>query len=102
MSLLFYGPVVEVATLEAQVPNDVRTALAAVRDEFSRLVDWTPDAIGAAIDTILKARGIKLGKLAPALRLVVFGQTQTPAINQVLALAGRDRVLARLAHFATA
>jgi glutamyl-tRNA synthetase len=44
----------------------------------------------------LAANGLKMPQLAMPLRLLVTGQLQTPAIDAVLELFGRDVVLARL------
>ena len=45
---------------------------------------------------MLADRGLKMPQLAIPLRVVV-GQTQTPAVDAVLALLGKETVLARLA-----
>ena len=37
--------------------------------------------------------------LAMPVRLLVTGRTQTPSLDAVLELIGRDRVLVRLAHY---
>lgn len=42
-------------------------------------------------------RGLKMPQLAIPLRVAVVGQTQTPAVDAVLALLGKETVLARLA-----
>ena len=42
-------------------------------------------------------RGLKMPQLATLLRVAVVGQTQTPAVDAVLALLGKETVLARLA-----
>jgi glutamyl-tRNA synthetase len=45
---------------------------------------------------VLAAHGLKMPQLAMPLRLLVTGQLQTPAIDAVLELFGRETVLARL------
>jgi glutamyl-tRNA synthetase len=37
-----------------------------------------------------------MGQIGMPLRLILFGTAQTPAIDQVLALLGRDETLRRL------
>jgi glutamyl-tRNA synthetase len=49
---------------------------------------------------VLAAHGLKMPQIAMPLRLVVTGQLQTPAIDAVLELFGRDAVRARLEKFA--
>jgi glutamyl-tRNA synthetase len=45
---------------------------------------------------VLAANGLKMPQLAMPLRLLLTGQLQTPAIDAVLELFGRDTVLARV------
>ncbi len=45
---------------------------------------------------VLAAHGLKMPQIAMPLRLLVTGQLQTPAIDAVLELFGRDAVLARV------
>ena len=59
--------------------------------------DWTREAISALIKAVLADRGLKMPQLAIPLRVAVTGQTQTPAVDAVLALLGKQTVLARLA-----
>jgi len=58
--------------------------------------DWTREAISALIKAVLAERGLKMPQLAIPLRVAVVGQTQTPAVDAVLALVGKDAVLERL------
>jgi len=59
--------------------------------------DWTREAISALIKAVLADRGLKMPQLAIPLRVAVTGQTQTPAVDAVLALLGKQTVLTRLA-----
>jgi glutamyl-tRNA synthetase len=61
-----------------------------------RVVAWERPAIGEAIKSAATERGWKMGKLAMPLRVVVTGEAQTPAIDAVVELLGRDEVLARI------
>ena len=51
----------------------------------------------ALIKAVLADRGLKMPQLAIPLRVAVTGQTQTPAVDAVLALLGKDVVVKRLA-----
>jgi glutamyl-tRNA synthetase len=59
---------------------------------------WERAAIGEAIREVAKASGLKMPQLAMPLRRLVTGRTQTPSIDAVLELIGRDTVLQRLAR----
>jgi glutamyl-tRNA synthetase len=59
---------------------------------------WTREAIGALLKETASKHGLKPPQVMMALRVLVAGTTQTPAIDAVLALLGREVVRARLAQ----
>ena len=81
--------------LAAHVGAALRPALQDLRQRLAA-VEWAPQAIAAAIKAVLAAHGLKMPQLAPALRVLVCGRTQTPSIDAVLALFPRATVLSRL------
>ncbi|MDE2566995.1 MAG: glutamate--tRNA ligase [Burkholderiales bacterium] len=81
--------------LAAHVGAALRPALQDLRERLAE-VDWVPQAIAAAIKAVLAAHGLKMPQLAPALRVLVCGRTQTPSIDAVLALFPRATVRSRL------
>jgi len=100
-AMLFYGDVHPTPELLAQhVTAEARPALAELAGVFADLEPWREEAIGAAFDRVLKQHKLKMPKLAMPVRAMVFGQTQTPSLYPVLALAGRERVVGRLRRYA--
>ena len=85
------------ADVAAHVPPAAVPAIRALRDQFTTL-DWTKDAIAAALKAALAAHALKMPQLAPALRVLVCGRAQTPSIDAVLALFTRQQVLERLSR----
>lgn len=83
--------------VKTHVGDAVRPAIRALRDRLAD-ADWDKAAIGAAMKDVLAAHQLKMPQLAPALRVLVCGRPQTPSIDAVLALFGREDVLARLQH----
>jgi glutamyl-tRNA synthetase len=84
------------AALLAQHLNDaLRPALADFRTRLAN-VEWNKAAIGAALKEVVTANELKLPQLAIPLRVILMGQTQTPSIDALLEVLGRERVLARL------
>ena len=79
----------------AQMTDSVRPAIADLVATFER-IDWTRDAIHAAIREAAAARKLKPPQVMMALRAIVTGQAQTPAIDAVLALVGREHTRARI------
>jgi glutamyl-tRNA synthetase len=82
--------------LAAMVVPASRPALADLDAEFAPL-DWTREAIGPALKAVAARHGIKPPQVMMPLRMLVCGTKETPAIDAVLALLGRDVVRARLA-----
>ncbi|ARP91901.1 glutamate--tRNA ligase [Bordetella genomosp. 9] len=91
----FQGPPAELAA--QHLTDDARAALREFADQAGA-IGWTREAISATIKNVLAVRGMKMPQLAIPLRVAVTGQTQTPAIDAVLALLGQEKVLQRLAR----
>jgi glutamyl-tRNA synthetase len=72
----------------------------ALRMLETRLADarWERRALGETLSGVLKANGLRMPELAMPVRLLVTGRTQTPSLDAVLELIGRETVLARLSH----
>jgi glutamyl-tRNA synthetase len=77
--------------------EDVASALRMLKSRLAS-VAWERGAISAAIKEVVKASGLKMPAIAMPLRQLVTGRSQTPSIDAVLELIGRERVLARLAN----
>ena len=91
-----------VVAAEIQQGAAVDEAARAVLQDFAQraaaLPVWTTEAISGVVHDVLEARGIKMPKLGIPLRVAVTGRKQTPAVDAVLALIGRETVLRRLAE----
>jgi glutamyl-tRNA synthetase len=91
-AMLFYGE-----PQNAQIPPDAVAVLSTLKAKLEK-VAWEKPAISEAMKQVLKETGLKMPQLAMPLRLAVTGRTQTPSIDAVLELLGREKVLARLAR----
>jgi glutamyl-tRNA synthetase len=86
------------------VPVDLATlhltenAVAALRDLRTRLQEsvWTVAELSATVKQTLVATGLKMPQVAIPLRVALFGQTQSAAIDKVLAVLGREETLKRI------
>ncbi|HUY01893.1 MAG TPA: glutamate--tRNA ligase family protein, partial [Rhodocyclaceae bacterium] len=83
--------------LAQHLSDPVRAALAALAGRLAT-VDWQAPALSAAIKETIAEHGMKMPQLAIPLRVVLLGQPQSPAIDAVLEVLGRERVLERLAR----
>jgi glutamyl-tRNA synthetase len=93
--MLFVEVTPRAEDLAAHVGEAVRPALRDLRERIVQ-VEWTPAALAAAIKQTLAAHQMKMPQFAPALRVLLCGRTQTPSIDAVLALFGREVALERL------
>lgn len=96
-AMLFYRqPAPDAALLVQHVNDAVKPALAQYA-ERCKTVAWSRDALAAMLKEVLAAHKLKMPQLAMPLRLMITGQLQTPSIDAVVELFGRETVLARLA-----
>jgi glutamyl-tRNA synthetase len=72
--------------------------LAALRTLKARLTTapWSRAELGNTLKEVVKSSGLKMPQLAMPLRHIVTGRAQTPSIDAVLELLGRETVLERL------
>ena len=96
-TFFYREPQAPAALVEEHLTHQVRPALRALQ---ARLYEtpWERKAIGATLAQILREHGLKMPQIAMPLRVLVTGRTQTPSIDAVLELLGRETVVARLAH----
>lgn len=95
-AMLFYrDPQPDPELLALHLTEAVRAALATFA-ERSATVEWNKAALAAMLKEVLAAHSLKMPQLAMPLRLLLTGQLQTPAIDAVLELFGREVVLARV------
>lgn len=85
-------PVALAERLQGQVPDALKALAARLPDAF--------DAAHAStlMKQVLADFSLKMPQLAMALRLVLMGRTETPSIDQVLAVLGAARVRAAVAR----
>ncbi len=101
-AMLFYRqPAPDAALLAQHVTDAVKPALRQYAESCQALqsTEWKKETLSVLLKEVLAAHQLKMPQLAMPLRLIVTGQLQTPAIDAVLALFGREIVLARLAKF---
>ena len=96
---VFYVPVTPHAELLAQhLGDDARPALADFAAGIAS-VAWEAQAINALIKETVTQNGLKMPKLAMPLRVILTGQAQTPSVDAVICLIGRERVTEALAKY---
>jgi glutamyl-tRNA synthetase len=81
--------------LSEHVDERNRMALVELLDAM-KSVDWTREAIGKLLKQTASTHGLKPPQVMMPLRVLVAGTTQTPAIDAVLALLGREATRERI------
>ena len=94
-AMLFYA--VEVNPGTPDWDEKVATALKVLKARLTT-AKWERAALNDAIKDVVKSSGLKMPQIAMPLRRLVTGRTQTPSIDAVLELIGRETVLLRLSQ----
>lgn len=76
--------------------EEARATLKKFAAAATALESWDAPALAALVKQFLADNSLKMPQLGIPLRVAVTGQKQTPAIDAVLAILGRDIVLQRL------
>lgn len=94
----FSKPTIDTGAAEKHLTPEITPVLASLKSELEKL-DWTTEAIHHAIEQAVTGNGLKFPKVAMPLRLILTGGTQSPSIDQVMRVLGKEETLARLADY---
>lgn len=99
-AMLFYRqPQADAALRQQHITDAVMPALLEYA-QGCETVQWNKVALSVMLKEILAKFSLKMPQLAMPLRLLLTGQLQTPSIDAVVELFGRETVLARLSKIA--
>ncbi|MBN3003207.1 glutamate--tRNA ligase [Chromobacterium alkanivorans] len=84
------------ADVDKHLSDDSVARMGRFADKLAALDVWSAEAIHELFKPFCAEEGIKMGQLGMPLRVLVCGTTQTPSVDAVLALIGKDEVLRRL------
>lgn len=94
----FNRPAIEAGATEKHLTLEIMPVLKILMGELQKL-DWTIEAIHQAMEQAVTSNGLKFPKVAMPLRLILTGGTQSPSIDQVMKVLGKEETLARLADY---
>jgi glutamyl-tRNA synthetase len=83
------------ADFAQHVTESVKPAIATLRAKLQSC-EWNQPALAAAVKETLAETGLKMPQLAMPVRVLLMGKAQTPALDAILELCGRNLSLARL------
>ena len=100
-AMLFCGPYNKAteSELEKAVTTETKPLISSFAQQASKLKEWNTSNISQLIKETLKQHGAKMPQLGIPLRLIVTGQRQTPSVDAVLAILGRETVMQRLSAY---
>ncbi|MDP2808996.1 MAG: glutamate--tRNA ligase [Rhodocyclaceae bacterium] len=84
--------------IDTHLTEAARAALADLRGRLSACA-WEKTALSQAIKATCQATGLKMPQVAIPLRVALLGQPQSPAIDAVLEVLGREATLSRLDQY---
>lgn len=96
VTMFYREPPRESAELREKLSPEVASAVRALLTDLPQ--SWQPEAITAAIKSALSGAGLKMPQLAMPLRLMLMGRTDTPSIDKVMAVLGREVVVRRISE----
>nr|WP_086941142.1 glutamate--tRNA ligase [Thaumasiovibrio occultus] len=73
-----------------------KDALALAKAKVEAVADWNTEALHQVIADVCAELELGMGKVGMPLRVAVTGQGQSPSVDAVMMLIGKDRVVARI------
>jgi len=98
-AMLFYREPKPDAALLTTHLNDVSRAALIDYASQCRTIEWNREALSGMLKGVLATNKLKMPQMAMPLRLMLTGQLQTPSIDAVVHLFGRETVLARIEKY---
>ncbi|MBA3696104.1 MAG: glutamate--tRNA ligase [Methylotenera sp.] len=95
IAYFYQKPTINPVAAEKHLTDDIKPVLVSLAEALET-TDWQADSIHHAIDTAVTLNQLKFPKVAMPLRVAITGIAQSPSIDQVMALLGKDVTLARI------
>ncbi len=96
-AMAFYNDVIPQADDVAKhITPAVLPALDALAAKLNAVAEWSVVNVSAAFKEVLTEQGLTMPQLAMPVRVLVMGTPQTPSVDAVLWLCGKEKVLSRL------
>lgn len=88
-------PVASLTNVDKHITDDIKPVMQALHATLSK-IEWTSEHIHEAINAAVKDNALKFPKVAMPLRVMLAGIAQSPSIDQVMAILGKEEVLTRM------
>ena len=87
---------IDEAAAKKHLKAAAKAPLSVIRDKLAALDSWETEALHQIIQDTAAELELGMGKVGMPLRVAVTGLGQSPSIDAVMKLVGKDRVLSRL------
>jgi glutamyl-tRNA synthetase len=91
-------PETDVAAAEKHLTPDVFPILQAMLPQLES-IEWTVEALHRVIEKTVIDNGLKFPKVAMPLRVILTGGGQSPSVDAVMHLLGKNETLKRMSVF---
>lgn len=91
-------PVTDEAAAEKHITPEIKPVIDELVAQLAS-VEWTAEAIHKVIENAVTSHGLKFPKVAMPLRVMITGCAQSPSIDAVMMLLGKNETLARIDAF---
>jgi glutamyl-tRNA synthetase len=98
VTYFYQSPVVDVAAAQKHITPEILPIMQAFVTQLAA-AEWTAEAIHGLIEQAVIQNGLKFPKVAMPLRVMLTGGGQSPSIDAVMALMGKDEVISRIHAF---
>jgi len=75
---------------------EAKQVLEASLEVFGKIDDWQTQPLHEAMKAVCEQLGFKMGQVGPVLRIALTGTMQSPALDQTMAVLGKEVVIERL------
>jgi len=98
VAYFYRKPLIDLAAAEKHVTEDVLPVMKTMHAALVGL-DWNVEALHDLIQRTVTENNLKFPKVAMPLRVMLTGGAQSPSIDAVMAILGKQEVLARMTAF---
>ena len=98
IAYFYRAPETNAVDAEKHITADVLPALKTLAENLSK-IDWTAEKIHEEIQAVITTNALKFPKIAMPLRVMLTGIAQSPSIDQVMALLGKQETLNRMQNY---
>lgn len=98
IAYFYEEPQANILDVEKHITDDIKPVFQVLYQRLAN-VDWTAELIQEAINMVVKENELKFPRVAMPLRVMVAGIAQSPSIDQVMAILGKQEVLKRMKSY---